>query len=528
MLDTDIYVNHTDTGVSTIEGLLTYLKNTISFEGKDLQDAILVLCTYGFYTTNEEISTTFPVYPAFSHISTRVFAPLVRKGYLTSEKASSIKEMEGTAKVFYAVTPQGYQYANSLCHGKLTTKYKKNRAKIAKSHTYYIGYNFFQMLSLGFPMTWQREYLLGQYSYSQRNSSLQIDGYCELYKSYGDKPFYRLYVEQDLCTEHNDILVGKLQNYASYGLMDYPTGSAIIFSLSQKGVTMGANGSVNSAHPYSEQKCDRLLSYMKEMYLDDLYDAYITGYPDQKFITQLMLKVGAAKEIDGKIKRGKFKAGADFVKEFRDLIRQKRNPYEHKEFNITRSNIARSRLEEMVKLLYSHINSQEVFLQRIRRGYQICYFATTLVSDRIRYVMLEHFKESQELLKKSLDIFRNPHFESELSDTILLTKGIKLNLRNHFKADLSDVYVEFLSADVGAWIRAAQFIKMNISTEKKTLVLVFETRQQLTDFYKANECYAEEYSIEKGGVLCLMLFDIGKDNKLFFIKDSSMARTYLR
>lgn len=528
MLDTDIYVSHSSLKIRTIEGMLDYMKKSLEFEGKDLQDAILVLCAYSFYLTNEEISFLFPIYPAFTHLSTRVFGPLVKKGYLAADKTSSRKDMEGTAKTFYYVTAQGYQYANSICHGKLTSKYKKNRARIAKSHTYYIGYNFIQLMMLGFPLTWQREHLLGTYSYATRTLALQVDGLCELYDSFGKKPFYRIFVEQDLCTEHNEILVGKLQNYANYGLMDYPAASMVVFSLSQKGVVLTANGSVNMSHPYSETKCNKLLDYMKEMYLDDVYDAYVTGYPDQKFIETLMLRIGAAKETKNGLKRGSVKADAEFVKQFRDLINQNTNPYHHRELNIIRSVAARSRLEEMVKLLYAHMNSNEPFLTRIRRGYQIYYVATTLLADRLKYAMLSRFKPQQKALEESLSILRNPRFKSDLSDTILLTKNIKMNLRNHFTSDRVDIYVEFPSADVGAWIRGAQFYKLATNKEKKVLVLVFETKQQLSDFYKANECYAENFDPDKGGILCLMLYDIGKYDKLFYIKDESMKRTYYK
>ena len=258
MLENDIYVNHTSLEITAIDKMIKYLEDTLSFKGKDLQDAVLVMCAYSFYLTNEEISLIFPIFPAFTHLSTRVFAPLVRKGYLASEKAASQKEMEGTAKVFYYVTAQGYQYANILCNGKLTSKYKKNRSKIAKSHTYYIGYNFIQLLMLGFPLTWQREYLLGKFSYTSKQPVLQVDGYCEMYDPETKKAFFRIFVEQDICTEHNDVLVGKLQNYASYGLMDYPDSSMIIFSLSQKGVNLGVNGSVKTVHPYNENKSNKL------------------------------------------------------------------------------------------------------------------------------------------------------------------------------------------------------------------------------------------------------------------------------
>jgi len=529
MLENDIYVNHTSLNICTIDGMLSFLKETLSFEGKDLQDAILVMCAYSFYLSNEELSLIFPIYPAFTHLSSRVFGPLIKKGYLASEKVSSRKDMEGTAKVFYYVTSQGYQYANSLCHGKLTSKYKKNRAKIAKSHTYYIGYNYIQLLMLGFPMTWQREFLLGSYSYTGRTAALQVDGYCELYKSFGQDPFYTVFIEQDLCTEHNDILVGKLQNYAKYGLMDSPHSSMIIFSLSQKGVNYGANGSVNTVHPYSENKCNKLLQYMDEMFLDDLYDAYITGYPDKNFITALMLKVGAAKATDKELlKRGPVRINRDFIKEFRDYINQNRNPYAIKEFNITRSSAARSRLDEMVRLTYGHLHSKEDFITKIKEGYQICYYATTLVADRIKFAMLSHFPAQQKALEQSLTYFENPRFKNELTEPIITKQGFQLTLRNNFVSEKANIFVEFPSSDVGAWIRSAQYIKRFEELKNIVLILVFETNQQVTDFYKANDCFSSFSPEACEGMLCLMLYDIGKPNKLFFISDTTMKKHHLR
>ena len=528
MLDNDIYVNHTSLGITTKEGMIKYLEDTLSFSGKTIQDAMLVLCAYSFYLTNEEVSLIFPIFPAFTHLSTRVFAPLVEKGFLAVEKANTRDEMEGTAKLFYHVTAQGYQQANSLCKGQLTSRYKKNRSKVAKSHTYYIGYNFIQLLMLGFPMTWQREHLLGQYNYYNRTSALQVDGYCQLYESVGQKPFFDVYVEQDLRTEHNDILVGKLQNYANYGLMDYPQSSMIIFSMSPRNVTYGVNGPHTTVHPYGEKKCASLIKYMDEMYLDDLYKAYATGYPDQNFIISLMLKVGAAKgSIETGIKKGNVDVNKDFIKEFKEMVYQNRNPYAMKDLNIIRSICARERLEEMVKLLYRNLGSNEIFLARIRRGYQICYYPTTLVADRIKYAILSKFRDQQKALEDSLLYFINPHFDKELTEAIFLTKGLKLNLRNHFTSNKADIYVEFLSSDVGAWIRSTQFIKMTTDKRRKVLVLVFETRQQLADFYRANDCYTENFDTEKGGILSLMLYDIGKSDKLFYVSDESLKRHYL-
>lgn len=527
MLDEDIYVNHTQLNINTIDQMINHMRETLSFTGRDLQDAILVLCAYCFYLTNEEVALAYPIFPAFTHLSTRAFAPLTKKGYIKPIKAESRKEMEGTAKVFYTITAQGYQYANSLCQGKLTAKYNAHRSKVARSHRYYIGYNFIQLLMLGFPLTWQREYTMGKFSMT-RDSALQVDGVCELYEAFGNKPFETIYIEQDLCSEHNDVLVGKLENYASFGLMDYPDRSLLVFSMSQKGVSLGVNGSTKVVHPYSEPRCNKLITYMKEMYLDDVYDAYMTGYPDAKFITALMLKVGAAKETENGLKKGSNRFSLEQLKEFRDLVNQDRNPYRQKEYNMIRSRAARSRLEEMVKVLYAHLGSSDLFMLRIRRGYQIHYYATTLVAERIKYAMLSHYKDKQRDLELSLSYMGNVKFKGELSKDIFLTSGLKMNLRNEFTSDNGNIYMEFLNSDVGGWVRSAQFIKKYVSDTPLTLVTVFETKQQLTDFYNACGCYLDEFSFSKTKVLGLMLYDIGKENRLFYIKDRSMKKFFLK
>lgn len=530
MFDNDIYVNHMELDIKTLDDMYAHLRRILSYTGNDLQSAVLVLCAYSFYLTQEELSLLYPLYPAFTHLSARVFKPLEQAGYITTNMITSYSEQEGTARCFYNVTAQGYQYANSLCQGRLTSKYKRNRSKVARSHTYYIGYNLIQLMLLDYPLTWQREYLLNGGSW-QRNNMVQVDAKCVLYEADGQKPFFTIYVEQDLGTEHNDALVGKLQGYTSYGVMDYPRDTLLMFSFSQKGVSVlskGSNGKNTQKHPYSVQKCNSLIAYMESMHLDDLYDAYLTGYSDEQFITTLLLKVGAGKpKKDDGLKRGRNSFSLNDLRYFRDSINQKRNPYQHKDFNIIRSNFARARLEEMVKLLYAYIGKNEPFLIRMRRGYQVYYLPTTLVANRIGFSFLDKAKGLQEELETSLSILGKPSFKDVLSDDLTISKGFVLNLRNLFKDADVNVCVEFLAFDVSAWVRAMQFHKMYNAETPIQLVCVFETWQQVTDFYKAAECYIPDYDSMKSNILCLMLYDIGKEKRIFYLKDSAMERCYI-
>ncbi len=530
MLENDIYVDHTVLDIHTYNELLSFLREKIGYTGSDFKTAVLVLCAFSFYLTQEELSFLCPLYPLYSHLSSRVFKPLVEQGYMQAEKAASAKEYEGTARVFYYVTAQGYQYANSLCHGKLTARYKKNRSKVAKSHTYYIGYNFFQFLKLGYALTWEREYLLSERSFSYKNSApiLQVDAKCVLYERFGQEPFLTVYVEQDLGTEHNDVLLSKIDDYSKLGIMDYPLDSVIAFSFSQKGVT-GKKEEHRVASPYTIAKCQQLMDYMDMMHLDDVYDAYLTGYPDTEYISTLLLKCGAArvnKDGDG-LKKSKLILDRSFLEEFKSTVVERRNPYQQRDFNLTRAYFSMSRLEEMVKLLYRNVDREHPFMQRLRRGYQIFYLPTTLITERFGYAMLSNRIDKQNKLALSLScICSDVRYNAPLSNPLQISDKIKLNLRNEFVSVSKNnihIYVEFLCFDVGAWLRALYLagLKNNNGT---TLVCVIESRKQLEDLHRVISNMADSAT---QNILFLMLYDIGKADRLFRIEGEKMKRIYV-
>lgn len=527
MLDNDIYVNHSELNISSLDEMYSHMARTLSFSGKTLKDAVLVLCAYSFYLSNEELSLLYHIYPAFTHLSARAFKPLIDNGYMVSERAASDKDMEGTARTLYALTKQGYELANSLCQGKITSKYKTLRSRIAKSHTYYIGYNFIGLMLLGFPITWEREFVYSGFVYGQRAKALQVDGKCVLYEKFGTKPFYTIYVEQDLGTEKNDILVGKFQNYASYGIMEDPLSSLILFSFSQKGVALKKSSKYTTIHPYNAAKLKKLINFMDELYLDDAFDAYLAGYPDNDFLISFLLKVNGAVEAKEGLRKTKHIITKAFIEEFAQLIVEKRNPYQQRDYNIQRASFSRARLEEMIALLYGHLDMDESFLIRLRRGFQIYYLPTTLIADRLKYAMPSRFNDVLLSLKASLSIFGDVSFNAELTNPLPLTKGLSLNLRNAFRTSHGDFFIEFPCFDVGAWIRAMHFKLKYIGDKPAHLVLVFETRQQVEDFYKASECYIDTYTKHDSQVLCIMLYDLGKTDKIFYIKDNSFKRHYI-
>ncbi len=530
MLEDDIYVNQFSLGIDSVYGMTEHMRRTLSFEGKGLREAVLVLCAYCFYLSQEELSLLYPVYPAFTQLSSRVFKPLIDLGYIVSEPAQKQNECEGTCKTFYSITKSGYEYANSLCNGKLTVKYRKNRTRIAKSHSYYIGYNLIEILLLGYAVTWQREYLLSS-SFSLGKKMLQVDARCDLYEAFGQHPFYTIYVEQDLGTEGNSVLFNKMMTYADLSLMNHPKDSLVLFSFSPKGVSLKNNPSSSDlGHLYSRTRLKALLSYMDMMHLDDAYEAYITGFPDREFVMLFLLTTSAAKENSNGplLKRGPFKADRAFIEEFLLLINQRRNPYQQRDYNYVRCNLTRSRMEEMVRLIFRHASDNSRFFISMRDGFQILYLPTTLVANRLPYAFLSHSKDTLSALMMSLGYFGNLRFVSDVSDTpLVLDRSVQISLRNMFlTGDQKRIFVEFPALDIGAWLRALHFSSLYHASEPITLICVFETEKQLSDFYRACEAYMRTYSIERGGILCLMLSDIGRTDRLFYCKDNSLARTY--
>lgn len=533
MLDGDIFVNHKSLDIDGTAGILKHMEDTLSFSGKDLQDAVLVLCAYCFCLSQEEFSLLYPLNDSFFKVfSSRVLKPLIKEKLLTEEKASAAKDREGTARVFYTITKAGYDYAHSLCHGRLTAKYKKERAKIARSHTYYIGYNLIQILLLGYAVTWQREYLLNApYVYTKKKKILQVDAKADLYEAFGQSPFMTVYVEQDMGSEKNDVLFGKLSGYAELSLMDNPKKSLVLFSFSPKGVRINQNTAKQTNHPYDVRKIEALLEYLNFMHLDDAYEAYVTGFPEHGFIEKFLLVTGAGKEVknDTILKRGSVTADRAFIEEFKALTKSLRNPYLHKEYNMQRVSFARKRLEDMVKLIYAYAGDKDPCFDRMRQGYQVFYLPTTLVANRLPFAFLSRAGEELGKLSVSLKRFDALTFVDEVSaDTLSLDKGVRIRLRNEFSYGKgSRLFVEFPALDLGAWLRILHFSRLYHKDVPIILVCVFETRQQLSDFYRTCNAYMDDFGLSKSNILCLMFHDIGRTDRLFFCKDDSLKRIYI-
>ena len=108
-------------------------------------------------------------------------------------------------------------------------------------------------------------------------------------------------------------------------------------------------------------------------------------------------------------------------------------------------------------------------------------------------------------------------------------KGGDIRLRNEFHdSDGRRIFVEFPAFDLGAWLRALYFVRLYKKSLPVDLICVFESASQIRDFYEKCGGYMDSYSANKPNILCLMLYDLGKANKLFYCSDGSLRRNYIK
>jgi hypothetical protein len=162
------------------------------------------------------------------------------------------------------------------------------------------------------------------------------------------------------------------------------------------------------------------------------------------------------------------------------------------------------------------------------KGYQVLFAPTTLVADRLRYAQLSLNRELADRLMGSLSAYyKGLRFEGELSSPIALSNGMTLKMRNVFSYECGDgrsqIFVEFPSTDLGAWIRAYMFHKLYKGNVPYQLVLVFDTGRQAASLFEMfSYCYPEICVVyDKKGIFGMMRHTIGKEHPLFSVPDAT-------
>ncbi len=511
MIQDDIFVNQSRLSLSSVAELPGFIEKVTGCKSSSKEDVILILCAFAVYLSYEEL---YLLYPAHTSSMYSAIATLKKKGYITTQTNSK----EGLVDTFFTLTSAGYKEANVLCEGQLSKAYKKRTVE-AISHTYNAGYNFFQLLLLGQPLQWEREVVYTDlYKRRYRKGTLQIDGIGHLYR--GTKEHLRIYIEQDMGFEPPETLVAKIDSYNKFGLMD--DDASLVFSFKNARAKLEDNPLSRAYNgPYSEKRCAYLLKKMKETGIYDAYMLMEAGVVDREFMEKLLILIGAAvRNESGYLSRGSTFANKKVIEDFRNGLVTMTNPYEMKEFNEIHHHLAMNRFFAVAKKLVVMLPAMQPYTRRMLEGKPVLFVPTTLLADRMKWLLIDKYPHLIEKLKDSLLFYyKNVKYEGKFE--VRLPNGQWVDYRNTFSYQFdNDVHgricVEYPFMDLGAYIRG-KFLVGAKTTETIHHLMIFETREQFESFFRLVQYHFEDLWLvpNKSSTVCIYLDDIGKEKKIF-------------
>ena len=521
----DMYVPAAIPDVTTAADLVSYLNEVLGCDIPDLSGALLVIGAHVVYFTLEEIFTTFDL--TTSAISNTINR-LVKRGFL---KSGNFAAFDGTSRKYYSITKSGYDMANSFFLGTLPGKYKYGRKENAVSHIYSCGMNFFHALMLHIPFYYRKEVILnGSLSSSfNRSSKGELQADCVItFKSKAPEVGqleHTFYVEEDLGFERDSVLHEKLRRYQSLGIMDR-AGDGILFSFRYKDVSATAP-SGQGFGLYSKKGALYILDLMHNGHVLDARELTDTlSKDDAPYLYDFLTMCGAYK--DGRINKKAPAVTEEFLQDFISSLSYHRNEYAIRDMNRRQCRLYRSRLSRFVSLYFTWAGENRVLseMNAYLSGFSVYFAPTCLFSSYLRFLLPAESGLLSSLSASLLSYYADLGDYMLLSPPLLLDDGHTLHFRNCFPYLCGETYsgfvcVEFLNTDLCAWIRVLYFLKLYKGDVPFHILCVFDTQEQVNEFYGYLLCYYGETAIflDKSLILCTMSYELGREKRFFTMPD---------
>ena len=264
------------------------------FAGASVSDCVLILTSYTFYLSPEEVLT---FYPFFSyHTLYKSLSLLAKKKLLIGDtlyhgpKAAG----DGRTKTVYSLTKSGFAYVKEKYRPELTDNMYRKYSKRFGVHDYSLGWNFFSMISnpLLPPVSHTHSELVfgenGKKVLIAQND-LRIDGKIQIC---GDT----VYVEQDMCKETNEYLRNKFNRYGFNSLNLSSKDSCILLSIKKPFVSLTDNADIKHGKNvrFSEKYLSSVQKLMRENsgilkgnLFSDLHSRIVDGTIPHSSLTEL-------------------------------------------------------------------------------------------------------------------------------------------------------------------------------------------------------------------------------------------------
>lgn len=516
-LTNNIYVPQRTVPAASIKEMCRYINGILGCCTVDAESAVLALASLTTYFTFEEVYQVFPVY---NNSIANAVGRLVKQGYL---KENPFQKFDGMSKKYFSITSAGHDVANSFFLGTIPVRYRYGRKENSIAHIYSTGINLFAFLSYGVPLSWKREVILCRRTVSAGKGSLRADACICVYE--GLEQERRFYIEQDMGFERDAVLYDKMENYCLNGIMDNSQ-DAVVFSFRYKNISVTKPSRAGTV--YSRSGVKSILSRMREHGLQDARQL-LQIYPDDLFLQEFLKLCGAARTKKAHtIPKGGIDIDEAFLNEFIHSLKYHVNEYVIKDLNKRQAVLARNRLAQFVGLFYDWMNNDQMpgMLRQMLKGFPLYFIPTSMM---VSYGEVFFPKELGliEKIRQTLCSCYGALGEYQMLTPVLhLKNGYSLQLRNALPYTIGGrfkgyVCVEFLNADLSAWIRLRMFQAYYGEEIPVHVIAVLDDQKQVNDLYKYLGCFYPEMAVvlDRNAILSCMYYDLGRADRLFTVTD---------
>lgn len=500
MLKHDVYLPENAYCEDDFDRALEKIGALIGVSSKKISSLLTVIAAHTVYISHDELRGILPKNRITynNRVSRRGIPPMLKAGLL---ERKNLEKPIGSSKCLYRLTEKGYEEASVVKGGLLTEKSPKRRKKkeiekYIRAHNYCTGINYFQMLALGIPFTWEREkpytYLFDR---KNKKNGLQADAVCRLQTEVGERA---VYFEQDMGTEANWRLLEKIQKYENHHLTLDADRGMILFSFFSRDAAISLNHVAPSA--YSTLRAKALLDFMETQEADTLNEALAMGFDDREYAEELRETVRRADEHDVEESllpyARKTRIDIPFMRAFVESLLSQTNPFRERELNLIHVNFVKTKLKGLVTPILSVRYRLPRHLRPLALGYQMLCVPTTLVTNRIPYAMLSLCEEKRRMIETALydalgtlSFLGERHMASEIRYADMYANAVTtIRLRNIFRYQTKDhkegyVAVEMPFMDMGAWLRVQLFAEGYCGEESVMVVCLLEDSAQAKDFF---------------------------------------------
>ncbi len=481
------------------------------------ENTLLCLIAYCEYISQEECCYYFNTKAGTLR---SYFKRLLEKGLI---KGVRLKEVDSRTRILYCITKKGFQTVADKLGEYSSLRYKSKREHSMSIHDYSSGHTFLSCLhcfSRG-----ESEFYFGRelgFSASMRGkkNALFIDGAF----IYNGKT---VYVEQDMGTERNSVLLQKTVKYHNQDLMNaekeylilsykvpYLKLSSKAFQIKHLSIIL-ENCRVNN--------CDSLISYYQNLSNIEPSDTLMCDVKETLF--ELLTLIGALKYADNKYS---FNRGRDFTQEdlqrFIDDYNNFRNPYYWREYNRSQLRECNAKRDSLISSYLDNKSAYEEVLNDFYGGFSYMIAPTTLLANCLPSLLSFPVTSAESIMKDYVSGFSLDSYcqcRPLKDNTGALTS---LSLRNSFCYSGGTVSFEYASRDIAGVLRAFYFYNHREQYAGHILILIVENEYDaflFCDKAEGFDMYVMDYhpDFSKGfiGFILKDDFEAGRVHSLFSV-----------